>query len=150
VTTPALAEAFHNGMEYFNTYGGNPVSCAVGLAVLEVIQNEALQENARLVGAYLLERLSQLKETAALIGDVRGLGLYLGVELVTDRTTLAPAADEATYICNRMKDYGFLISTDGPLHNVLKLKPPIIFSRKNADDLVDALEKVFAEDCLQR
>jgi 4-aminobutyrate aminotransferase-like enzyme len=150
VTTPALAEAFHNGMEYFNTYGGNPVSCAVGLAVLEVIQNEALQENARLVGAYLLERLSQLKETSALIGDVRGLGLYLGVELVTDRTTLAPAADEAAYICNRMKDYGFLISTDGPLHNVLKLKPPIIFSRKNADDLVDALEKVFAEDCLQR
>jgi 4-aminobutyrate aminotransferase-like enzyme len=150
VTTPALAEAFHNGMEYFNTYGGNPVSCAVGLAVLEAIQNEALQENARSVGAYLLERLSQLKETSALIGDVRGLGLYLGVELVTDRTTLAPAADEATYICNRMKDYGFLISTDGPLHNVLKLKPPIIFSRKNADDLVDALEKVFAEDCLQR
>jgi 4-aminobutyrate aminotransferase-like enzyme len=81
---------------------------------------------------------------------VRGLGLYLGVELVTDHDTLAPAADHAAYICNRMKDYGFLISTDGPLHNVLKLKPPIIFSQKNADALVDALEKVFAEDCLSR
>ena len=149
VTTPEIANAFHNGMEYFNTYGGNPVSCAVGLAVLDVIEAEGLQENARRVGAYLLERLSTLKEKSTLVGDVRGLGLYLGVELVTDHDTLAPAADEAAYICNRMKDYGFLISTDGPLHNVLKFKPPIIFSKENADALVDALGKVFAEDCLQ-
>jgi 4-aminobutyrate aminotransferase-like enzyme len=149
VTTPEIANAFHNGMEYFNTYGGNPVSCAVGMAVLDVIENEGLQENARQVGAYLLERLSGLKEKSALIGDVRGLGLYLGVELVSDHETLAPAADEADYICNRMKDYGFLISTDGPLHNVLKLKPPIVFSQDNADALVDALGKVVAEDCLQ-
>jgi len=150
VTTAAIAEAFHNGMEYFNTYGGNPVSCAVGLAVLDVIEQEGLQENARQVGAYLLKRLAPLKEKSPLVGDVRGLGLYLGVELVRDPDTLAPAADEAAYICNRMKDYGFLISTDGPLHNVLKLKPPILFSRDNADALVEALEKVFAEDCLQR
>jgi 4-aminobutyrate aminotransferase-like enzyme len=150
VTTPEIAGAFNNGMEYFNTYGGNPVSCAVGMAVMDVIQTEGLQENARKVGAYLLERLSALKEKSWLVGDVRGLGLYLGVELVTDHDTLAPAADEAAYICNRMKDYGFLISTDGPLHNVLKLKPPIIFSQTNADAMVDALEKVFAEDCLHR
>lgn len=150
VTTPAIAGAFHNGMEYFNTYGGNPVSCAVGMAVLDVIEGEGLQENARTVGAYLLQRLSALKEKSALVGDVRGLGLYLGVELVTDHETLAPAADHAAYICNRMKAYGFLISTDGPLHNVLKLKPPIVFSREDADALVDALEKVFAEDCLNR
>jgi 4-aminobutyrate aminotransferase-like enzyme/Ser/Thr protein kinase RdoA (MazF antagonist) len=150
VTTPAIAEAFHNGMEYFNTYGGNPVSCEVGMAVLDVIEGEGLQENARTVGAYLLQRLSTLKKKSALIGDVRGLGLYLGVELVIDHGTLAPAADHAAYICNRMKDYGFLISTDGPLHNVLKLKPPIIFSREDVDALVDALEKVFAEDCLNR
>ncbi|MBR9986761.1 MAG: aminotransferase class III-fold pyridoxal phosphate-dependent enzyme [Desulfosarcina sp.] len=149
VTTPEIANAFNNGMEYFNTYGGNPVSCAVGMAVLDVIQTEGLQENARTVGAYLLQRLSALKEKSWLVGDVRGLGLYLGVELVTDHDTLAPAADEAAYICNRMKDYGFLISTDGPLHNVLKLKPPIVFSRENADALVDALEKVFAENYLQ-
>jgi len=148
VTTPAIAEAFHNGMEYFNTYGGNPVSCAVGLAVLDVIEKEDLQENARHMGEYLLKRLAPLKEKSPLVGDVRGLGLYLGVELVRDHETLAPAADEAAYICNRMKDYGFLISTDGPLHNVLKLKPPIVFSLDNADALVEALEKVFAEDCL--
>jgi 4-aminobutyrate aminotransferase-like enzyme len=149
VTTPEIAGAFNNGMEYFNTYGGNPVSCAVGMAVLDVIHSEGLQENARQVGAYLLERLSALKETSPLIGDVRGLGLYLGVELVTDPVTLAPAADHAAYICERMKDYGFLISTDGPLHNVLKLKPPIIFSIENADALAGALAKVFSEDCLQ-
>jgi 4-aminobutyrate aminotransferase-like enzyme/Ser/Thr protein kinase RdoA (MazF antagonist) len=149
VTTPKIAEAFHNGMEYFNTYGGNPVSCAVGMAVLDVIENEGLQENARAVGSYLLNRLSTLKEKFALVGDVRGLGLYLGVELVTNHETLAPAADHAAYICNRMKDYGFLISTDGPLHNVLKLKPPIVFSRENADALADALESVLGEDCLQ-
>ena len=149
VTTPDIANAFNNGMEYFNTYGGNPVSCAVGMAVLDVIQSQGLQENARQVGGYLLERLSALKEKSPLVGDVRGLGLYLGVELVVDHDTLAPAADQAAYICNRMKDYGILISTDGPLHNVLKLKPPIIFSRENADALVDALEKVLAEDCLQ-
>ncbi|WP_319407245.1 aminotransferase class III-fold pyridoxal phosphate-dependent enzyme [uncultured Desulfosarcina sp.] len=150
VTTPEIAGTFNNGMEYFNTYGGNPVSCAVGMAVMDVIQTEDLQENARQVGAYLLERLSTLKENSPLIGDVRGLGLYLGVELVTDHDTLAPAADHAAYICNRMKDYGFLISTDGPLHNVLKIKPPIVFSMQDADALVDALENVFEEDCLWR
>ena len=149
VTTPEIAAAFHNGMEYFNTYGGNPVSCAVGMAVLDVIDGEGLQENAKKVGAHLLERLQALKPKSALIGDVRGLGLYLGVELVTDHATLAPAAEQAAYICNRMKDCGFLISTDGPLHNVLKLKPPIVFSMANADALVDALESVLAEDCLQ-
>jgi len=150
VTTPEIAEAFHNGMEYFNTYGGNPVSCAVGMAVLDVIERENLQENASEVGAYLLQRLSALKEKSTLVGDVRGLGLYLGVELVTDHVTLAPAAEEAAYLCNRMKEYGFLISTDGPLHNVLKLKPPIVFSKENAHSLVDALEVVLDDDCLKR
>jgi 4-aminobutyrate aminotransferase-like enzyme len=148
VTTPEIEMAFHNGMEYFNTYGGNPVSCAVGMAVLDVIERENLQENAKEVGAYLLERLSVLKEKSTLVGDVRGIGLYLGVELVKDHATLEPAAEEAAYICNRMKEYGFLISTDGPLHNVLKLKPPIVFSRENADALASALEAVFDDDCL--
>jgi 4-aminobutyrate aminotransferase-like enzyme len=119
------------------------------MAVLDVIEGEGLQENARRVGANLLERLSALKSKSPLVGDVRGLGLYLGVELVSDPDSLAPAAEAAAYICNRMKAHGFLISTDGPLHNVLKLKPPIVFSRENADALVDALEKVLAEDCLQ-
>ncbi|MBW1889696.1 MAG: aminotransferase class III-fold pyridoxal phosphate-dependent enzyme [Deltaproteobacteria bacterium] len=149
VTTPEIAEVFANGMEYFNTFGGNPVSCAVGLAVLDVIQKEKLQENARRVGARLLSGFNRLMEKFPLIGSVRGLGLFIGVELVKDRDTIEPAPDHAGYIVNRMRDYGFLMSTDGPLHNVLKLKPPLVFSEQNADDLLSALDEVLQEDCLQ-
>jgi 4-aminobutyrate aminotransferase-like enzyme len=149
ITTPAIADAFANGMEYFNTFGGNPVSCAIGMAVLDVIENEDLQKNAYRAGNRLLHGLKGLMEKYALIGDVRGLGLYVGVELVTDRRTLSPATEHADYIINRMKDHGVLISTDGPLDNVLKMKPPIVFTEQNADDVVQALDKVLSEDCLQ-
>jgi 4-aminobutyrate aminotransferase-like enzyme len=149
ITTPEIADAFANGMEYFNTFGGNPVSCAIGMAVLDVIQNEGLQENALKVGKRLMENLEPLKQKFPLVGDVRGLGLFVGVELVTNREKRSPAAEHASYIANRMKDYGFLISTDGPDHNVLKLKPPLVFSEKNADDLAEALEVVLGEDRLQ-
>jgi 4-aminobutyrate aminotransferase-like enzyme len=149
ITTPEIADAFANGMEYFNTFGGNPVSCAIGMAVLEVIENENLQENARNVGDRLLKGLKALMDKYPLIGDVRGLGLYVGIELVTDRQTLAPAPHHADYIINRMKDFGILISIDGPLYNVLKLKPPMVFNDQNADAVVEALDKVLGEDCLQ-
>jgi 4-aminobutyrate aminotransferase-like enzyme len=149
ITTPEIADPFANGMEYFNTFGGNPVSCAIGMAVLDVIENENLQDNAQKVGVRLLNGLKALVDKYPLIGDVRGLGLYVGIELVTDRQTLAPATRHADYIINRMKDYGILISIDGPLHNVLKLKPPIVFSERNADDVVRMLDKVLEEDCLQ-
>jgi 4-aminobutyrate aminotransferase-like enzyme/Ser/Thr protein kinase RdoA (MazF antagonist) len=149
ITTPAIADAFANGMEYFNTFGGNPVSCAIGLAVLDVIENEDLQKNAYRAGKRLLSGLQGLMENYALIGDVRGLGLYVGVELVTDRRTLDPAPQHADYVINRLKDHGILISTDGPLYNVLKMKPPIVFTEQNADDVVQALDKVLREDCLQ-
>ena len=149
ITTPEIAEAFANGMEYFNTFGGNPVSCAIGMAVLDVIKNEDLQKNAYQAGNRLLNGLEGLMENYPLIGDVRGLGLYVGVELVTDHRTLDPAAEHAEYIINRMKDHGILISTDGPLHNVLKMKPPIVFTEQNADEVVQALDKVLSEDCLQ-
>ena len=149
VTTPEIARKFANGMEYFNTFGGNPVSCEIGLAVLDVILVESLQENAWVVGNYLMERLAALMPRFPLIGDVRGLGLYIGVELVLDRETLAPAGEHASYIANRARDYGVLISTDGPFHNVLKIKPPIVFSRADADHLVDTLEQVLQEDAVQ-
>ena len=149
VTTKRIANAFNNGMEYFNTFGGNPVSCAVGMAVLDVIENENLQQNAHDVGKYLLEKLKPLEKKYSLVGNVRGLGLYIGIELVKDRTTLEPAAEHAAYISNRMKDYGILMSTDGPLHNVLKLKPPIVFSKDNADELVQALDRILSEDGVQ-
>jgi 4-aminobutyrate aminotransferase-like enzyme len=148
-TTSGFADAFSIGMEYFNTFGGNPVSCAIGMAVLDVIENEDLQKNAYQAGNRLIHGLQGLKENYPLIGDVRGLGLYVGVELVTDRRTLDPAPENAEYIINRMKDHGILISTDGPLDNVLKMKPPIVFTEQNADEVVQALDKVLSEDCLQ-
>ena len=148
VTTPEIAASFDNGMEYFNTFGGNPVSCAVGLAVLDVIEEERLQENALKVGAYLKSELEALKSKHPLIGDVRGLGLFIGVELVLDRETFEPAAKQADYVVERMKESGILLSTDGPLHNVLKIKPPIVFSTLDGDRLVARLGDLFAEDFL--
>ena len=143
VTTREIAEVFNNGMEYFNSFGGNPVSCAVGHAVLNVIEEESLQQNAKDVGNHLLDELKKIDHP--LIGEVRGLGLFIGVELVNDHHTLVPAEKEANTIVNRMKEAGILMSTDGPDHNVLKIKPPIIFTRENADELVFNLTSIFKE-----
>ena len=140
VTTPEIATAFANGMEYFNTFGGNPVSCAIGLAVLNVIANEGLQQHAWHVGSYLKKRLQNIGTRHEIIGDVRGRGLFLGIEFVRNPETLEPAAQEASAIVERMKEKGILLSTDGPLYNVIKIKPPIPFNQKNADQLADALE----------
>jgi len=146
VTTPEIAASFNNGMEYFNTFGGNPVSCAIGLAVLDVIAEEGLQKNAQRVGTHLMEGIRTLMERHSLIGDVRGLGLFVGIELVLDRQTLAPAPEQASYIANRMRERGILLSTDGPFHNVLKIKPPMVFTEENADFLVDMLDEILGED----
>lgn len=149
ITTSVLADAFANRMEYFNTFGGNPVSCAVGMAVLDVIEKEHLQENALRVGKKLLEGLCGLKEKHPLVGDARGLGLFTGIELVKDRGTLEPAPEHASYVINRAKDYGILLSIDGPLDNIVKMKPPMVFSEQNADEVVQVLDRVLSEDCLQ-
>ena len=149
VTTPEIAVAFSNGMEYFNTFGGNPVSCAIGLEVLNIIEEENLQEHAKQVGDYLQARLQGLMELFPLIGDVRGRGLFMGVELVLDRKTLEPAPAQASYIVERMRQHGILLSTEGPFHNVLKIKPPLAFDQENANLLVDTLAQILAEDVLQ-
>ncbi|PHN08290.1 aminotransferase class III-fold pyridoxal phosphate-dependent enzyme [Flavilitoribacter nigricans] len=148
VCRPEVAEAFANGMEYFNTFGGNPVSCAIGRAVLQVIREEGLQENALNTGAYLRQGLLELQNRYEIIGDVRGPGFFQGIELVRHRETLTPAAAETTYIANRMRQLGILMSTDGPLHNVLKIKPPICFGRREVDFLIDTLDQVLQEDYL--
>jgi 4-aminobutyrate aminotransferase-like enzyme len=145
ITTPEIVEVFNNGMEYFNTFGGNPVSMATGLAVMQTIKEEALQQNALEVGKHLLEGLRRLMVHHPIIGDVRGRGLFVGAELVRDRQTLEPAVQEIDIIVEKMKERGFLLSTDGPWHNVLKIKPPIIFSKENAEDLVRNLDEVLAE-----
>jgi 4-aminobutyrate aminotransferase-like enzyme len=148
ITTPEIAAAFANGMEYFNTFGGNPVSCAVGLAVLDVIRDEELQQHALEVGAYLKEKLIELKSEHLLVGDVRGEGLFIGIEMVRDRQTLEPADREAALMIEQMKERGILLSTDGPFHNVIKIKPPLAFSRRDADELVSRMETVLTD--LQR
>jgi len=134
ITTMEIANKFNNGMEYFNSFGGNPVSCAIGNAVLNVIDNESLQNNAFKVGNYLIKKLNQIDHP--LIGEVRGNGLFIGIELIKDKKLLSPATIEAKAIENSMKDHGILISTDGPDHNVLKIKPPMVFNHENADELV--------------
>jgi 4-aminobutyrate aminotransferase-like enzyme len=124
-------------MEFFSTYGGNPVACAAGLAVLQVLEEEALPENARVVGARLMEALCKLSAEHPIITDVRGAGLFLGVELAT--------GDAASYVVNRLRDRGILAGTDGPLHNVIKLRPPLIFSESDADFLVKVLGEIISE-----
>ncbi|MGZ8559733.1 MAG: aminotransferase class III-fold pyridoxal phosphate-dependent enzyme [Chitinophagaceae bacterium] len=145
VTTVAIADAFNNGMEYFNTFGGNPVSMATGIAVLKTIQEEELQQHALQVGNHLMKGLKRLMDKHHIIGDVRGHGLFIGAELVRNRKTLEPAVKEINLVVEKMKDRGFFISTDGPLNNVLKIKPPMVFTLENADDLVKTLDEVLTE-----
>jgi len=147
VCTKEVADAFANGMEYFNTFGGNPVSCSIGLEVLRVIKEENLQDNALIVGNYLKKQLLKLQIDFPIIGDVRGQGLFLGFEL--NGKNKIPLGQKATYLANRMKDFGILMSTDGPDHNVLKIKPPLVFSIENADELITRLRTVFKEDFMQ-
>lgn len=136
VTTPEIAASFDNGMEFFSTYGGNPVACAAGLAVLDVLRDERLPENAARVGAYLMELLSKLD-----VVDVRGCGLFLGVELST--------GEHASYVVNRLRDRGILAGTDGPRHNVIKIRPPLIFSREDAEFFASVLGEILGEEiCL--
>lgn len=149
VTTPEIADSFNNGMEYFNTFGGNPVSCRIGLAVLDVIEQEGLRDHARRVGERLLAGLKGLVERHHIVGDARGTGLFQGIELVTDRDSLDPAPRHASYLVERMRDRGILLSTDGPLHNVVKIKPPLVFDEDDADRLVGTLDEVLREDALR-
>ena len=143
-TTRALAEKFRTGMEYFNSFGGNPVSMAVGMAVLDVIEREGLQDSARDTGAYLMDGLHDLAARYPLAGDVRGRGLFCGIELVHDPETRAPASEAATTIVNDLREQGVLLSTDGPDENVLKFKPPMVFARPEADILLTALDAAFS------
>lgn len=147
VCTPEVAKKFANGMEYFNTFGGNPVSCAIGTEVLRVVKREKLQAHALAVGNYLKKELVSLASEFPIIGDVRGQGLFLGIELVNDK--MEPLAEQTGYLANRIKEHGILMSTDGPDHNVLKIKPPMVFSHENAEELIFYLRKILAEDFMK-
>jgi len=145
--TQEVADKFANGMEYFNTFGGNPVSCAIATEVLRTVKRYQLQKSALEVGEFLKAALKELAKEFSIIGDVRGQGLFLGIELVD--ANLKPLAEQTDYLANRMKDHGILMSTDGPDHNVLKIKPPIVFTQENAEELLFYLRKIFAEDFMK-
>jgi hypothetical protein len=147
VTTPAIAAAFDGGLEFFSTFGGSPVAAAAGRGVLRVLREEGLQGNAEAVGGVLLARLRGLQARFPLIGDVRGQGLFLGVELVHCRATLEPAC--ASALALRLRDKGVLAGTEGPHNNVLKLRPPLCFTAQQAELVARALEEVLQEDAFQ-
>ncbi|KAL4386837.1 hypothetical protein GQ457_09G013170 [Hibiscus cannabinus] len=144
VTTPEIA-AVLTRRSYFNTFGGNPVCTAAGLAVLKVIEKEKLQENAFVVGTYLKERLTALKDKYDLIGDVRGRGLMLGVELVTDQKLKTPAKLETLHIMDQLKETGVLVGKGGIYGNVFRITPPLCFTKEDADFLVDAMDYTMAK-----
>jgi ethanolamine-phosphate phospho-lyase len=145
VTTNKIAASFENGMEFFSSFGGNPVSCAIGKAVLDVIETEQLQQHALEVGNYLIDELNSLKDEIDLVGNIRGAGFFLGIELVKDHHTLEPAIAEAKSIINFLKSKHIMLSTDGPFNNVLKFKPPMCFSKANAQHLITELKHAFRQ-----
>ena len=165
VTTPEIAQTLSQRL-HFNTYGGNPIVSAVGRAVLRTIDDENLQENCAVVGGHLKQRLLQLKDKHDIIGDVRGRGLMLGVELVTDRTTKEPATAETAHVFERLRDLGVLIGKGipakaagadavqplpdcirkGGIHgNMFRTKPPMCFTKEDADFVADAMDHALAE-----
>ena len=139
---PEVLAAFGRECRYFNTFGGNPVAMAAGMAVLDVIEREDLVANAQRVGQYLRSGLRELATRHALIGDVRGAGLFVGVELVTDRTLKSPATAQTVRIVNGLRERGVLLSSTGEHANTLKIRPPLVFSQANADLLVGTLDEV--------
>lgn len=147
VCTEEVANKFANGMEFFNTFGGNPVSCAIAAEVLQVVEDECLQLNALEVGEYLKTELKKLSKSFPIMGSIRGQGLFLGIELVS--AMKHPLEVQAKYLVNRMKYNGILMSTDGPDNNVIKIKPPLVFSKEDANFLIEVLTSVLGEDWMK-
>lgn len=144
ITTPEIAGSFHNGMEYFNTFGGSPVACAAGLAVLDVIEDEGLQQNALMVGGRLTAGFARLATRHSCIGNIRGRGLFLGVELVEDPVTRTPATALASDLVATLRREQILLTTEGTDDNVLKIKPPLCFSHADADRLLETVDNILA------
>ncbi|CAF1339167.1 unnamed protein product [Adineta ricciae] len=146
VTRRDITQKFDmNGIEYFNTYGGNPVSCRAAIAVMDVIEKEKLMENALNVGNYLVEKLKEIQSKYDIIGDVRGRGLFLGIEVVRDGKSREPGIEEAHEIKYKLREHMIIVSLDGPDHNVIKFKSPMCFSNTDADFFCEKLETVVRE-----
>jgi 4-aminobutyrate aminotransferase-like enzyme len=142
VASHDLIGTFRKGYRYFNTFGGNPVSCAAAMAVLKELNEADLVANARKVGTYARQQLETLKAKHEIIGDIRGSGLIFGAELVLDQATKEPASDVTDWVINEMRRRGIIHSKLGPHKNTLKIRPPMPFSMQNADQLFSALDDV--------
>ncbi|MDB3854706.1 aminotransferase class III-fold pyridoxal phosphate-dependent enzyme [Euryarchaeota archaeon] len=143
-TTEKIASKFEE-MEFFSTFGGNPVSCAIGLAVLDEIEDKDLMHNAELLGKIFVDGLNDLKKKHTLIGDVRGRGLFIGFELVSDHNTLQPAPNEAKKLVAEMLSRNVLLSTDGPHNNVIKIKPPMVITIEDVNLTLKLLDDVLSK-----
>ena len=143
ITTQEIADSFSKGVEFFSSFGGNPVSCAIALSVMEVIENEQLQENAKVVGEYYKSLFKTLQEKHNCIDDVRGSGLFLGIEIVSEKTK-KPDTKLAQQIKNELRNRHILISTDGPYDSVLKTKPPLCFTKENAKEVVGVIDEILS------
>ena len=143
-TTKEIADSF-KGMEFFSTFGGNPVSCAIGMAVMDVIEEKNLIENSKLMGELFIDGLTKLKNRYEIIGDIRGKGLFLGIELVKNRSSLEPAPKEAKLLVDGMLSKNILLSIDGPRKNVIKIKPPMVISKEDVDRTIKSLNEVFSD-----
>ena len=148
VCTEEIAINFSNGMEFFNTFGGNPVSCSIANQVLKVVKSENLQKNANKVGGYFKKELKKLSKKFDIIGDVRGEGLFLGIEFIDYK--MNPLTKESNYIINRLKNFGILSSVDGPNNNVIKIKPPLIFTKEHCNKFIFYLNKILEENFLNK
>ncbi|MGE4609789.1 MAG: aminotransferase class III-fold pyridoxal phosphate-dependent enzyme [Paracoccaceae bacterium] len=142
-TTKEIAESFDNGIEFFSTFGGSTLSCRIGKEVLDIVDDEGLQENARIMGVQLIEGLKDLEKKYACVGDVRGIGLFLGIELINSDGS--EATEICSYVKNRMRDYRILIGSEGPKDNVLKIRAPLTIDHEDVDMIVAILDKVLAE-----
>ncbi|MBM1557040.1 aminotransferase class III-fold pyridoxal phosphate-dependent enzyme [Sulfitobacter mediterraneus] len=145
ITTPEIAAAFAKGPEFFSTFGGSTLSCRVGKTVLDIVDDEGLMQNAAKMGAMLMSGLKRMSEAHDIIGDVRGMGLFVGVELVTDRATKAPATEQCNYVLNRMREERILMGREGPDDNILKIRPPLSVDAEGIEMLLDRLDAVLGE-----
>jgi len=144
ITSEEISNSFSEGVEFFSSFGGNPVSCEIANSVLEIIDDEELQSKALEIGDYYKKELNRLKNNTFFIGDIRGSGLFLGIEIITATGDANPIL--AQKIKNGLRDKFILIGTDGKFNNIIKTKPPLCFSRQNVDQVVKEISKILDEN----
>lgn len=149
ITTKAISDSFAQGPEFFSTFGGSTLSCMVAKEVLDIVDDEGLADNARSVGAVALAKLNELKRKHPAIGDVRGIGLFIGVSFVSDRVSRAPEPDLAAFVVNRLRENRILAGLEGPDNNVLKIRPPLTIDEQAIQQIADSLDQILSETCVQ-